>query len=421
MNEHSLKVAIEKIADDYYPDSDKDAPLALQQMRDALREALAAIAPKQQAQAGEAEQIADVILTLMGKQHIDWVPQGESYEGEDDGGFNSEKDERWYLLHLVREALAALQPQPQVVDEREAFEKWARKESDRLGLELAKDMTCCDGRFPATYREQETETAWRAWANKPRASLAQPTVAAEQGGLTFIGLRFRRLKDMGDEPSDWSYPAYQFENFREGSEYLIDEGKVWTVQQKSQRKELQFQAAYVQNVSPLEGTWQHDAHPAAVQRDEQERDALAYLRSQCLALPNESLLDAVKGVVSSLYQARDELESAQKSVRALKTAKAGEQEAKPEQDAILTGLKKAVEAAKEDGMWHPCSGCYETEDGHAVGRYPFSDALGCSLGSGCRECGGLGATWEDFSGYEDLAEDEDAAHPQAEAQSKDKP
>lgn len=59
--------------------------------------------------------------------------------------------------------------------------------------------------------------------------------------------------------------------------------------------------------------------------------------------------------------------------------------------------------AEGDGFWRSCSGCYETEDGHPVGTYPFSQELGCPLGGGCRECGGIGATW-DSTDYADMAE-----------------
>ena len=76
------------------------------------------------------------------------------------------------------------------------------------------------------------------------------------------------------------------------------------------------------------------------------------------------------------------------------------------QDGILQGLAEAVQAQSEHGFWRSCSGCYETEDGHPVGKYPHSEALGCSLGGGCSECGGLGAIWWDLSGY---SEDDDAA------------
>ena len=51
--------------------------------------------------------IADVILKLIGKGVIDWINPGQSYEGEDDSGFNSNEEERDYLLQLIRAAIAA--------------------------------------------------------------------------------------------------------------------------------------------------------------------------------------------------------------------------------------------------------------------------------------------------------------------------
>jgi hypothetical protein len=77
--------------------------------------------------------------------------------------------------------------------------------------------------------------------------------------------------------------------------------------------------------------------------------------------------------------------------------------AKVELDGITQGLAEAVKEQSEHGFWRPCSGCHETEDGHPVGKYPYSEALGCSLGNGCSECGGLGATWWDLSGYSEDA------------------
>ena len=67
----------------------------------------------------------------------------------------------------------------------------------------------------------------------------------------------------------------------------------------------------------------------------------------------------------------------------------------------LSGVKEALEGG--DGFWRTCSGCHETEDGHDVGHYPFSDVLNCTLGGGCSECGGLGAVW-DNTDYDDMAE-----------------
>ncbi|WP_430228062.1 hypothetical protein [Paraburkholderia tropica] len=60
-----------------------------------------------------------------------------------------------------------------------------------------------------------------------------------------------------------------------------------------------------------------------------------------------------------------------------------------------------------NGFWRPCSGCHETEDGHPVGHYPFSAILNCDLGSGCGECGGIGAVWDDTD-YDAMAAAGDA-------------
>lgn len=37
-----------------------------------------------------------------------------------------------------------------------------------------------------------------------------------------------------------------------------------------------------------------------------------------------------------------------------------------------------------------CTGCLESEDGHHIGFYPFDQKAGCSVGSGCPECGYTG-------------------------------
>lgn len=50
----------------------------------------------------------------------------------------------------------------------------------------------------------------------------------------------------------------------------------------------------------------------------------------------------------------------------------------------------------DNGMWRSCSGCHELNEGHPTG--PFSTAFRCNLGVGCRECGGIGAVWEQFLG-----------------------
>ncbi|WP_257817994.1 hypothetical protein [Burkholderia glumae] len=58
----------------------------------------------------------------------------------------------------------------------------------------------------------------------------------------------------------------------------------------------------------------------------------------------------------------------------------------------LADVKETL--AKGDGFWRSCSGCHETEDGHPVGKYPYSAILKCYLGAGCSECGGIGAVWD---------------------------
>lgn len=60
--------------------------------------------------------------------------------------------------------------------------------------------------------------------------------------------------------------------------------------------------------------------------------------------------------------------------------------------AIAANVREQVNDG--DGFWKPCSGCYEMEDGQNVHGYPHSKVFGCVLGSGCGECGGIGAIWD---------------------------
>ncbi|MBN3838876.1 hypothetical protein [Burkholderia sp. Ac-20349] len=65
----------------------------------------------------------------------------------------------------------------------------------------------------------------------------------------------------------------------------------------------------------------------------------------------------------------------------------------------LSNVHEALTSGK--GFWRTCSGCYESEDGHPVGEYPYSEILQCDLGAGCAECSGIGAVW-DNTDYDDL-------------------
>jgi hypothetical protein len=78
--------------------------------------------------------------------------------------------------------------------------------------------------------------------------------------------------------------------------------------------------------------------------------------------------------------------------------------------AELSSVKEVLENGA--GFWRTCSGCYETVDGHPVGHYPHSSILGCTLGGGCSECGGIGAVWDDTD-YDAMADAMLAADPQA--------
>lgn len=60
-------------------------------------------------------------------------------------------------------------------------------------------------------------------------------------------------------------------------------------------------------------------------------------------------------------------------------------------DPALIGI--AEEMKESGGHWMPCTGCYDTEDGHPTQKYAYSPALQTDIGCGCHECGGLGAVW----------------------------
>lgn len=63
----------------------------------------------------------------------------------------------------------------------------------------------------------------------------------------------------------------------------------------------------------------------------------------------------------------------------------------------------AETVAEGGGFWATCTGCYDTEDGRPTQKYAHSDVFGCELGNGCRECGGIGAVWDDTD-YAEMAE-----------------
>ena len=81
----------------------------------------------------------------------------------------------------------------------------------------------------------------------------------------------------------------------------------------------------------------------------------------------------------------------------------------PEAAAMLRACKGRVRVKNiepDDGFWNSCSGCHETNEGAETGFYPYSPEFQCYLGAGCRECGGIGAVW-DNADYSDLDLDPD--------------
>ncbi|NHC62740.1 hypothetical protein [Paenalcaligenes suwonensis] len=57
--------------------------------------------------------------------------------------------------------------------------------------------------------------------------------------------------------------------------------------------------------------------------------------------------------------------------------------------------------AEGNGCWATCSGCHESNDGYPTG--PYSQVMKCTLGVGCRECGGIGAIW-DTTNYAEMGD-----------------
>lgn len=119
----------------------------------------------------------------------------------------------------------------------------------------------------------------------------------------------------------------------------------------------------------------------------------------------DAQLEAALGDMAHAWS-HAETEAAKKRIRRLFARRAQpEGEAPQAEPAELTGVREQIE--KGAGFWHACSGCHDTEDGHPTGPYAYSSTMGCALGNGCSECGGIGAIW-DNNDYESMAQDWDA-------------
>lgn len=50
---------------------------------------------------------------------------------------------------------------------------------------------------------------------------------------------------------------------------------------------------------------------------------------------------------------------------------------------------------ENDGFWHACSGCQESDEGYVSPElWPRSEIFQCQPGAGCHECGGIGVIWD---------------------------
>lgn len=112
---------------------------------------------------------------------------------------------------------------------------------------------------------------------------------------------------------------------------------------------------------------------------------------------------------------RDRMESAwrasEEARSELQAAAAAVQAAVVPEDKIAIELQGVQEnISKGYGFWSTCSGCHETEDGHSAGAYPYSKLFKCELGSGCSECGGIGAIW-DINNYGEMYRTAPSAAP----------
>jgi hypothetical protein len=127
-----------------------------------------------------------------------------------------------------------------------------------------------------------------------------------------------------------------------------------------------------------------------------QSDASSYKRMLEDAVLSLAAIDAALGIDP------DEAGGAEPILEAITTLK---KQAAVAAAALPYELKGIPEAIREgSGFWRTCTGCYESEDGHPVGHYPHSKILGCALGGGCSECGGIGAVW-DTTDYAAMADE----------------
>lgn len=61
-------------------------------------------------------------------------------------------------------------------------------------------------------------------------------------------------------------------------------------------------------------------------------------------------------------------------------------------DFLIISQQVQEQLQETNGYWYHCSGCTESNEGD-LSHYHYSELLKSKIGSGCNECGGLGAIW----------------------------
>lgn len=125
-----------------------------------------------------------------------------------------------------------------------------------------------------------------------------------------------------------------------------------------------------------------------------------------MSIDHGKLIEAAK-IVCMAASARNML-AIMKGCEQLSAALAQPAEAvEGETDIIRNDVHRVL--AEGDGYWQACSGCHETNQGYETGLFPYSETFKCHLGSGCTECGGLGAIWFEIPTVAELEQPADAA------------
>jgi hypothetical protein len=162
-----------------------------------------------------------------------------------------------------------------------------------------------------------------------------------------------------------------------------------SVRAKSILRALELDAT--QPTAPGEAELPLGADPVAWTFQHEDTGRMTTLENDGINNPENFVANNPRLVLCEpLYSAKQVREAVRAAIAALR---------QPVPDAVrglpIELADVAHELADGSGSWVPCPGCYETSDGYNVAGFPHSDVFRCNLGGGCRECGGIGAVWEE--------------------------